>query len=468
MRPFGSIRLRFSALGAGVVLLTGIGVSIYGYVETRERVDEEIREKVEHELGEVCTFAGVMDPRGSIGERFRGFRTLYPETGVVSLELWDSSGILIEHAGPVGHGGEWREGIAAALEGGSPLEEYSISDDFSGIRAARSFRNIHDGSIWVAVARVSRESIMEEPREDFITSLLAVAGISLIAFLGGWMLLSGAFRPLHAMVDDAKRVAEEGPTRRLTVPPRSSELRELAILLNRMLDRAASSLEQMRRFTAYAGHELRTPLTRIRGEAEVALVRGDEAQVRAALESALEEVGALTNLVDALLVLSRGESGRPLESEEIRLDEFLGALTDEGRVAGEAKGIEVADEGQWPAVRVRAHRNLLARAIWNIIDNAIQYSPAGSRIEVGLVRRGEEAAVTVSDTGPGFPPAEIDGAFEPFRRFAQPEKNAAGLGLGLAISRAILVRHGGAIRIENRPEGGSRITMTLPILDGAP
>lgn len=464
MRPLGSIRLRFSGLGAGVVLLTGIAVSFYGYAETRERLELEIREKVLHELDEVCTFAGVMDPRGPVGERYADFRTLYPESGVVSLELWDSAGGIIEHAGPPDHGGEWPEGIHAALRGEIPCEEYRMPDqEFSGIRAARAFVNIHDGATWIAVARVSRESVLQEPREDLYASLAGVAALSVLAFLGGWVLLSGAFRPLHAMVDDAKQVAEEGPTRRLSVPPSGSELRDLAILLNRMLDRAASSIEQMGRFTAYAGHELRTPLTRIRGEAEVALMRGEEGDLRTALESALEEVGELSNLVDALLVLSRGESGRPLDSEEIRLDEFLGALTEEARVAGQGKGIAVTDAGDWPELRVLGNRNLLARAIWNILDNAIQYSPRGSAVVIELVGGNGVAAISVSDSGSGFPEEELESAFEPFRRFSQPEKNAAGLGLGLAISKTILTRHGGSIRIENRDQGGARITMEVPI-----
>jgi signal transduction histidine kinase len=408
-----------------------------------------------------------MHPAEPTGVRFGSFRALYPEVGVVSLEIRDAMGVLVESAGPASHGGEWPEGIAAALRGEMPLEEYHLSDDFTGLRGARVFENDHDGSTWVAVARVSREAVLAEPREDLLASLLGVAALSLLAFLGGWVLLSGAFRPLHAMVDDARRVAEEGTIQTLTVPPRGSELRDLAILLNRMLDRAASSLEQMRRFTAYAGHELRTPLTRIRGEAEVALVRGGEEEVRAALESALEEVGSLSNLVDALLVLSRGESGRPIESEPIRLDEFVGALAEEARVSGEKRRISVTGSGEWPALEVRGNRNLLARAIWNILDNAIQYSPAGSEVRVELARRGGRGAVIVSDAGPGFPPDELQTAFEPFRRFSQPEKNGSGLGLGLAISKTILTRHGGTIGIENRSEGGARITLELPLAGAA-
>ena len=114
-------------------------------------------------------------------------------------------------------------------------------------------------------------------------------------------------------------------------------------------------------------------------------------------------------------------------------------------------------------VPVRGELRLLGRAIENVIRNALKYSPGGSPVEVTLVRRGGDAVLTVDDEGPGVPPGQLERIFEPFHQVDAARKQAApGHGLGLAIARSAVLRHGGSITATNRDNGGLRVRLTLP------
>lgn len=253
------------------------------------------------------------------------------------------------------------------------------------------------------------------------------------------ILVAGDARPWRASHGGFVRAALLG----------AATLAALGVLLGAWLSRRAlrpvlASFEQQERFLAAAAHELRTPVASLRAVCDSAL-EGDEPA-----ETALRRVDGLTRrastLVDHLLVLARLDSPAvPIDRQRLRLDLLVETcLPEDGSVALET--VESTVEGE-PA--------LLETAVRNLVANARAHGGAKSagsvRVTVGANR------VTVEDNGPGFRPEELERATEPF--VARPE--SAGTGLGLAIVRLIAERHGGRLILQNRDQGGARVTLTI-------
>jgi signal transduction histidine kinase len=204
---------------------------------------------------------------------------------------------------------------------------------------------------------------------------------------------------------------------------------------------------------------MRTPLTVMRGKLEVALRRDrDAAYYRQTLEECLEEVAALEQLQEAVLLL-----GRTRRSDLVQEDIDLRAIA-EAEVARVAEGhperdVSLAMNG---AVVVQGDPSLLARAIGNLIDNAANHSVDGGAIRVSVAAQGGHARVVVDDDGPGVPPERHEAIFERF--FRGPDvgrRGIAGSGLGLPIVRRIAELHGGTAAIE--PAQGGRFVIRLPL-----
>jgi len=295
--------------------------------------------------------------------------------------------------------------------------------------------------------------------------LFVTMGVALIVAvaLAGAALTKRAFRAIDDVVQQARRIGEANLSERLPHPGTNDEIGRLVETLNAMLARLERGFESQRRFTADASHELRSPLSRLRTEMEVALRRSrDSAEYVETLKSCLEDVDRLTALVDELLTLARldagGERG-PIE--HVALDRVieevahrLEPLARERQVRIETRIAEsiVADIGRGPASLVLA----------NLVDNAVKFSPSGGCVTVSLAGDDAEAIVAVTDEGPGVQREELPHVFERFYR-GQAARTALtpGVGLGLALSQAIVRAHGGRIDAVNRPERGATFSVHL-------
>ncbi|NJD18123.1 MAG: HAMP domain-containing protein [Gemmatimonadetes bacterium] len=288
-----------------------------------------------------------------------------------------------------------------------------------------------------------------------------VAGVS---FLGSSWLAGRAMRPVHEVMDQAEEIGGGSLDRRIHAYADHQEYRRLVEVLNTMLGRIQGAFEAQRRFTADAGHELRSPLTAMRGELELALRRERAPEeYRQVLASTLEEVIRLSRISEDLLVLARSDSGAlepRLESCDVaavvaRVAERLQGMADAG---GVTLAIAAA-EGVWGV----ADPGLLGQVAWNLLENALRFTPRGGRVQVTLSSGPDGVRLEVADTGRGFHDAD-----EAFRRFYREDParshayGAGGTGLGLAIVRAVAEAHGGSARAKNRPKGGARVIVDLP------
>lgn len=296
-----------------------------------------------------------------------------------------------------------------------------------------------------------------------LTALLAGA-----TFVGSSWLAGKAMRPVHEIMDQAEEIGGTSLDRRIHAYADHQEYRRLVDVLNTMLGRIQDTFDAQRRFTSDASHELRSPLTAMRGELELALRRERQPdEYRQVLASTLEEVVRLSRIAEDLLVLARSDSGALTPRWESC---NAGAVVDRvlDRLMGKAaeKGVAVARTSPGPVWAV-ADAGLLSQVVWNLVDNALKFTPAGGRVEVTVSGDEGGLSVAVTDTGPGFrDPAQT------FRRFYREDPARThgtatdGTGLGLAIVRAVAEAHGGVVRAENRPEGGARVVVALPVGEG--
>jgi two-component system, OmpR family, phosphate regulon sensor histidine kinase PhoR len=222
--------------------------------------------------------------------------------------------------------------------------------------------------------------------------------------------------------------------------------------------------DQIRRdFVANVSHELRTPLTAIRGYVEALLDdRPGEEQTRKFLEIIARHSTRMERLVKDLLRLARLDARQePLDLATCDMQQIFSAVSADLAPTIEAKQQEVTIEVEPDACAVEADPAKLHDVVRNLVENAVNYSPARAAIRLSARRSNRAVTITVEDSGPGIPPEDLGRVFERFYR-VDKSRTGPGTGLGLAIVRHLVELHGGEAQAENRTEGGAIFTITLP------
>jgi heavy metal sensor kinase len=346
--------------------------------------------------------------------------------------------------------------LAANAHGG--IE--SVSDLGTTFRVLSRQSTIGGRQVVIQVAR-SEAPMRRELGE--LTMFLAIGlpfGVA-AAGLGGYALARRALSPIDRMAARARLITTARLSDRLPVDNPTDELGKLASVFNETLERLETSFEQMRRFTADVSHELRTPLTAIRTVGEVGLREHREGGAyRRIIGSMLEEVDRLTLLVERLLVLSRADSGRThLAVGIVDLPDLVNEVAAHLGVLAEDKGQTLAVDCE--AARCAADRVVLRQAVINLVDNAIKYAPAGSRIRIATRETPGAAVLEVRDAGPGIDAERRARIFDRYYR-GSVAGDRGGLGLGLSISKWAVEVNKGQLSWERSPEGGSTFRITLP------
>jgi two-component system, OmpR family, sensor kinase len=284
-----------------------------------------------------------------------------------------------------------------------------------------------------------------------------------IGLTGSW-LARRALRPIDEIVSQAKRIGEASLAERLPHPGTRDEIGRLVETLNDMLGRLDRSFDVQRQFTGDASHELRSPLARLRAELEVTLRRPRPAEEYVdTLRSCLDEVQRLQRLVEELLELARIDARQePERPETVPLREIVEASVFAIAPEGERRGV-ATETASLPDLLVRAAPAAAKVALANILHNAVKFSPPGGMVKILVTETPDEAIVAVSDTGPGVAPDELPRLFQRFYRgHASPSTDEAGVGLGLAIARALIERQGGRISVKPSTDKGATFTLHLP------
>jgi two-component system phosphate regulon sensor histidine kinase PhoR len=224
--------------------------------------------------------------------------------------------------------------------------------------------------------------------------------------------------------------------------------------------------DQIRRdFVANVSHELRTPLTAIRGYIEALVDEGHDAgQTQRFLQIVARHTSRMERLVTDLLRLARLDAKQEvLEIEACAVQQIFNAVLADLSPAIDAKRQAVTTSVEADACTIQADPAKLHDVVRNLVENAVNYSPEGADVHLEAKRRGAVIEITVADSGPGLPPGSVARVFERFYRVDASRSAPGGTGLGLAIVRHLVELHGGRATAENRPEGGARFTVTLPV-----
>lgn len=312
---------------------------------------------------------------------------------------------------------------------------------------------------------VGRDLAERKTFEDLIVKALYwSAGLTLmLGLIGGLLMSRRVLARIEGINRASDRVMEGEFGRRIPVKGTGDEFDRLSQNLNLMLDRIERLMEGMRQVTDNIAHDLRSPLGRLRSRLEMALIEGGEPeQYRQVLEQTIDEADQLMATFNALLDIAEAEAGSPrVVMSELDFTELVRDLIDLYEPVAEEKGLVLSTTPPSAKLEMRGNRHLLSRAMANLVENAIKYTPAPGRITLGVEMIAGALQCTIADTGPGVPPEARDRVFDRFFRL-EASRTTPGNGLGLSLARAVIQLHGGTIRLEdNQP--GLRAVITLPV-----
>ena len=307
-------------------------------------------------------------------------------------------------------------------------------------------------------------SVLPESRELKMTKLkLAGFGgiILFFGFAGGWWFVSRALRPIENISAAAVKISAGDLSQRINMAEAESELGKLASVLNSTFARLDAAFAQQKQFASDAAHELRTPISVMLTQAQTALNRERTApEYRETLEACQRAAQRMRKLIGALLELARLDAGQE-QMKRLRFD-FSRTVADGVELVkplAEERGVKIFTE--LSPVEITGDAERLAQVATNLLTNAIQYNKPEGEVRVTLASQGGLAVLTVGDTGPGIPAEDLPHVF---KRFYRGDKSRTGgnAGLGLAISKAIVEAHGGAIEVSSKENAGTTFTVRLP------
>lgn len=377
----------------------------------------------------------------------------------------DSFGLVVAPNGPGIAATPGFGGFPVTLthpDGHSAFTEFDVTEPDGDREPARalSTRLIRPDGTYVLVVGESTTDRRDALR-SLVTQMWLLGPMALlVASLLGYLVSRAALRPVEQMRLRAESIGAEDPAARLPLPVAADEVQRLGETLNAMLDRLDAGLRRERRFVADASHELRTPLALLQTELELATRRArSPEELRAAIDSAAEEVERLIRLAEDLLVLASADEGRlPLRPTDIDAEDLLDSVAQRfaTRAANERRSILVDTPG---GTTIRGDRLRLDQALGNLVDNALREGAGTVRLRA--VGANATIQLAVSDDGTGFSADLLPTVFERFTR-ADGVRSRGAAGLGLAIVQAIARAHGGSACATNRPEGGAEVVICLP------
>lgn len=295
--------------------------------------------------------------------------------------------------------------------------------------------------------------------------LLALPLVVIVVGVGSWWIAHRAVAPMKAIALQTEKITASDLHLRLPDPSSHDEIGDLTRVLNGMFDRLERSFGQITRFTSDASHELKTPLALMRAEVESAIVSPDlPTAQRNLLSAVIEQCSQLSQIVDGLLFLSRADDRRlGIEQKRVDLVTLVRELLEDAEILAEPLALTFKCE--MPAdFFVQGDARLLARALMNLLDNAIKYNRAGGSVIVSGSINPANAVIRISNTGVSMPSVTQERIFDRFfRGDLSHSKETTGHGLGLSIAREIARAHGGDVTLLHSDSHSTEFVIVLPL-----
>ncbi|WKE65349.1 heavy metal sensor histidine kinase [Gallaecimonas kandeliae] len=297
--------------------------------------------------------------------------------------------------------------------------------------------------------------------DHFRGSLWALMVLAALAILAAaWLAVRWGHAPLRQLSARIRSLSTDSLAERLDPTQVPAELQELVAAFNTMLAGMEEGFERLTNFSADIAHELRTPLTNLVTQTQVALGKArSQDEYREILYSNLEEFERLAKMVTDMLWLAQTDNGRLHPAlQPLALKAELAELLDYFALLAEDKGVQLQLSGD--DQQLKADRQLLRRALSNLLSNAIRHTPAGEKVQVRLATEGQWVQIQVENPGETIPAQHLPHLFDRFYR-VDPARGRDGVGLGLAITQSIIQLHGGHLAVSSEA-GLTRFTLSLP------
>jgi len=338
------------------------------------------------------------------------------------------------------------EGVVDFVRDRSPGDPEDARSKLTGFGLTLS-----DGS-FILVAQDANRLI--DMQHAIVRAFTWAGGLTLLLAIGGGVLVGRNFvRRIDTIGRTSRAIMEGDLSARIPVRGNNDEIDQLVVGLNAMLDRIQQLMEGLRQVTSDIAHDLRTPLGRLRQRLEDARERATSTgEYEAATEAAIAEADGLLDIFSALLRIAQIEAGaRKSAFAEVDLSALLGSIADAYAPSAEDAGhkLDAAIDG---GVTITGDRQLLAQLFSNLIENALNHTPAGSTVRVVLRRTATGFEARVADNGPGIPEAEREKVFDRFYRLDR-SRTTRGSGLGLALVKAIATVHDLSLALKDNDPG---------------
>jgi heavy metal sensor kinase len=297
--------------------------------------------------------------------------------------------------------------------------------------------------------------------KEIVFVLLPLAII--ITGLIGAFLTKIALSPVDRIIRTVQKITAENLKLRIQIPDTRDEIQRLAMTFNDMLERLERAFSSQKHFIQDASHELKTPLTILQGELEVALknIRSPH-EYEEVLQSSLEEIKRITDIVEELLMLARFEDqNADLVLSCFNMRQLIEEAVDEVSVLATQKEINLVHAADGP-IMITGDKENLKKVLLNILDNAIKYTLPGGEVSVHASVSVNTIDITIADTGIGIPSHDVPHIFDRFYR-VDKSRSSYGFGLGLPIAKTIVEAHHGTMSAQSTLHNGTRITIILPL-----
>lgn len=379
----------------------------------------------------------------------------------VRIQIWDTTGQIVVADSLLSRSQQagWRSSVLTA-----PLTQ-TLPSSSDGLRCRWYPVEVDERIRYVLQLAAPLTSVDESLHELRVLFGITIPLALLFVAVAAYVITRVAFRPLTNMATAAQGIDGSNLESRLIVPGAQDEVRTLADTLNRMMGRIEAAFRSQKQFVADASHEIRTPLTIICSELEYAQRTASPDAVQESIRIALSEIDRLNHMVEGLLLLARADAS-PSEhaTQSFRLDELVVETAQlVGRLA-EDKAISLEIQIEQSA-ELAADRDMIKRAILNVLENAIKYSPPSTPVRLRLDATETETGslrLEIEDHGPGIPAAMQDRIFERFFRTPEARAETLGSGLGLAIAKRLVELNRGQITLASQEGKGTTVTIAFP------
>ena len=289
--------------------------------------------------------------------------------------------------------------------------------------------------------------------------------LAVLVLIGGYLITTRSFAPVETISNAADRIVSGNDlTKRIDIGQGDDEIHKLANTFNGMFDRLEKSFDAEKQFVSDASHELRTPIAVIKAHTEYALeFANTEDEYKEALKVINRQSDSMSSLLSQLLFFARLEqTAKTAELKRGNLSEFLNLLCDDRKLLLDGKRnlrTEIEEN-----IYALYEENLMARLLGNLLDNAVKYSPVGSNIDVSLSSTEKNIILSVTDTGTGINPDNIEKIWQRFYQEdnSRTDSSNGSFGLGLSMVKEITLIHNGYLEVESFPGEGSCFKVILP------